>query len=95
MAGLGRLGHRHAENIAFHDARSRAGGGVQRDPGGAGMGGSQISSGPAAYTDYGTMLQDKSLDAIFLCTPSGLHCRADRGRRSKPGSTFSARNRSA
>ena len=27
-----------------------------------------------AYTSYDDMLRDTTLDAIFICTPSGLHC---------------------
>ncbi|MCI0521503.1 MAG: Gfo/Idh/MocA family oxidoreductase [Chloroflexi bacterium] len=73
IAGLGRLGYRHAENIAW------------RTPGATLAAACSLSreeleragrdfTGAALYDDYAAMLQDQSLDAIFISTPSGLHC---------------------
>jgi myo-inositol 2-dehydrogenase / D-chiro-inositol 1-dehydrogenase len=73
IAGLGRLGYRHAENIAF------------KTPGAelaavCSVTGRELDRAAAdfpratAYTDYAAMLADKSLGAIFISTPSGLHC---------------------
>ena len=73
IAGLGRLGYRHAENIAFRvpgvvlaAACSIVPQELERA--------SRDFPGIACFTDYADMLADRSLDAIFLCTPSGLHC---------------------
>ena len=72
MAGLGRLGYRHAENIAFKTPDVELAAVCSVVP-------QELEraalSFPAAsrYADYAEMLKDKSLDAIFLCTPSGLH----------------------
>jgi myo-inositol 2-dehydrogenase/D-chiro-inositol 1-dehydrogenase len=73
MVGLGRLGYKHAENIAF------------RTPGVelaavCSVIESELERAshdfPAAksYSNYADMLKDKSLDAVFLCSPSSLHC---------------------
>jgi myo-inositol 2-dehydrogenase/D-chiro-inositol 1-dehydrogenase len=73
IAGLGRLGYRHAENIAF------------KTPGAelaavCSVIGRELERAAVdfpratAYADYATLLADKSLDAIFISTPSGLHC---------------------
>ena len=79
MVGLGRLGYRHAENIAFRTPGAELAAVCSVVP-------QELEraalSFPAAvrYADYAEMLKDKSLDAIFLCTPSGLHVA-----RSRPG----------
>lgn len=73
MVGLGRLGYRHAENIAWRtpgaqlaavcsvvpDELERA----RRD-----------FPGVVAYSNYAALLKHESLDALCLCTPSSLHC---------------------
>ena len=72
MVGLGRLGYRHAENIAFRTPGVELAAVCSVVP-------QELERAsrdfPAAvrYSDYAEMLKDKSLDAIFLCTPSGLH----------------------
>jgi len=72
MVGLGRLGYRHAENIAFRTPAVELAAVCSVVP-------QELERAtltfPAAvrYVDYAEMLKDKSLDAIFLCTPSGLH----------------------
>ena len=74
IAGLGRLGYRHAENIAF------------KTPGAelvavCSVTGRELERAAidfpraTAYTDYAALLTDQSLDAIFISTPSDLHCR--------------------
>lgn len=72
MAGLGRLGYRHAENIAFKTpgAELAAVCSIGRQD----LERAALSfPGAARYSDYGEMLKHRGLDAIFICTPSGLH----------------------
>ncbi len=72
MVGLGRLGYRHAENIAFKtpDVELAAVCSVVPQE----LERAALSFPDAIrYADYAEMLKDKSLDAIFLCTPSRLH----------------------
>ena len=68
IAGLGRLGYRHAENIAF------------KTPGAelvavCSVTGRELERAAidfpraTAYTDYAALLTDQSLDAIFISTP--------------------------
>ena len=72
MVGLGRLGYRHAENIAFNTPGAELAAVCSVVP-------QELEraalSFPAAtrYAEYAELLEDKNLDAIFLCTPSGLH----------------------
>jgi myo-inositol 2-dehydrogenase/D-chiro-inositol 1-dehydrogenase len=72
IAGLGRLGRRHAENLA------------QRVPG-AELAAAcspvaeetawarDVLGVPAVYDDYGRLLRHPGLDAVFLVTPTSLH----------------------
>ncbi len=73
IAGLGRLGYRHAQNIAF------------KTPGAELAAVCSVTARELeraavdfprakAYTDYSAMLADSSLNAIFISTPSSLHC---------------------
>lgn len=73
IAGLGRLGYVHAQNIAFRTPGAELGAVcsvVEHELERAG----RDFPAAAAYSNYGDMLSDKTLDAIFICTPSGLHC---------------------
>jgi myo-inositol 2-dehydrogenase/D-chiro-inositol 1-dehydrogenase len=72
MVGLGRLGYRHAENIAFRTPGVELAAVCSVVPQELERA-SRDFAGAARYSDYGAMLKDKSLNAIFLCTPSGLH----------------------
>jgi myo-inositol 2-dehydrogenase/D-chiro-inositol 1-dehydrogenase len=72
IAGLGRLGQRHAVNLAWHVpgatlAAACSPVAVERDW--------AASSLPALtlYSDYDAMLQDAALDAVWLVTPTSLH----------------------
>ena len=72
MAGLGRLGYRHAENIAFRTPGVELAAVCSIVP--QELDRAALSFPNAIrYVDHAEMLKDKSLDAIFLCTPSGLH----------------------
>lgn len=73
IAGLGRLGYRHAENIAFKTPGAELAAVcsvIERELARAAADFHRAT----AYTEYATLLTDKSLDAIFISTPSGLHC---------------------
>ncbi|ARA99852.1 inositol 2-dehydrogenase [Geobacillus thermodenitrificans] len=73
IVGLGRLGRRHAENLAFRipncellavcSVNAEEVEQVQHDW--------NIKYG---YTDFDRMLENKELDAIFISSPSGFHC---------------------
>lgn len=73
IVGLGRLGKKHAENIAFRIPNAELTAvcsvvqeevdQVQKEWG--------IEYG---YTNYDEMLKNKELDAIFISSPSGYHC---------------------
>ncbi len=72
MVGLGRLGYRHAENIAFKTPGVELAAVCSIVP--QELDRAALSFPNAIrYADYAEMLKDRSLDAIFLCTPSGLH----------------------
>jgi myo-inositol 2-dehydrogenase/D-chiro-inositol 1-dehydrogenase len=73
IVGLGRLGKKHAENIAFRIPHAELTaicsivkeevGEIKRDWG--------IKY---SYTIFSEMLENKELDAIFIASPSGEHC---------------------
>ena len=73
IVGLGRLGRKHAENIAFRTPKAELTAicsiikeevdEVKKDWG-----------IPYGYTSYEEMLKNKELDAIFIASPSGEHC---------------------
>lgn len=73
IVGLGRLGRKHAENLAFRipNAELLAVCSVVKE---------EIDEVQKAwgikygYTDYDEMLKNKELDAIFISSPSGFHC---------------------
>lgn len=73
IVGLGRLGIKHAENIAFKvpNAELTAVCSTVEEE----VQNAQKSWGiKYGYTDYKAMLENKELDAIFIASPSGLHC---------------------
>ena len=72
MAGLGRLGYRHAENIAFKTPGAELAAVCSIVPQELERA-SQSFPQAARYGNYHEMLKHAGLDAIFLCTPSGLH----------------------
>lgn len=73
IAGLGRLGYRHAENIAFKTPGAALAAVCSVVPQELERA-SRDFPAATAYTSYDDMLRDTTLDAIFICTPSGLHC---------------------
>ncbi|MFZ5967561.1 MAG: inositol 2-dehydrogenase [Bacillota bacterium] len=71
--GLGRLGRKHAENIAFRipNAELTAVCSVIQEE----VDEVQKSWGvPYGYTDFSEMLKNKELNAIFISSPSAEHC---------------------
>jgi myo-inositol 2-dehydrogenase / D-chiro-inositol 1-dehydrogenase len=73
IAGLGRLGYGHAQNIAFKTPDAELAAVCSVLPQELARA-AQDFPGAAVYDDFGKLLGDKSLDAIFISTPSGLHC---------------------
>lgn len=73
IVGLGRLGYRHAENLALRIPHcellavcSVAEEEVKQARAKWGI--------PYGYTDYEQMLENRELDAIFIASPSKFHC---------------------
>src|SRR5690554_1349081 len=74
IVGLGRLGKRHAENIAFRvpNAELLAVCSIKQDE----VDEAQKNWGiKYAYTNYEEMLNNKELDAIFIASSSTEHCK--------------------
>ncbi|EDS77636.1 myo-inositol 2-dehydrogenase [Clostridium botulinum C str. Eklund] len=73
IVGLGRLGRKHAENLAFRipNAELLAVCSVIKEEVKEVQDAWGIKYG---YTDYEEMLENKELDAIFISSPSGFHC---------------------
>ncbi len=73
IVGLGRLGKKHAENLAFRipNAELAAVCSVVQEE----VEQAQREWGiKNIYVNYDEMLQNKELDAIFIASPSGFHC---------------------
>ncbi|HSV86500.1 MAG TPA: Gfo/Idh/MocA family oxidoreductase, partial [Levilinea sp.] len=73
IVGLGRLGYQHAQNIAYRTPGVDLGAFCSILPEELARAGKDFPAAKA-YTDFTEMLQDKTLDAIFIASPSGLHC---------------------
>ncbi|MBC2397090.1 Gfo/Idh/MocA family oxidoreductase [Clostridium tetanomorphum] len=73
IVGLGRLGRKHAENIAFKipNAELTAVCSVVKEEVEEIQKKWRIKYG---YISYDEMLENKELDAIFISSPSGFHC---------------------
>ncbi|AEB76618.1 Gfo/Idh/MocA family oxidoreductase [Clostridium botulinum] len=73
IVGLGRLGRKHAENLAFRipNAELLAVCSVVKEEVEEVKNAWGIKYG---YTDFDEMLKNKELDAIFISSPSGFHC---------------------
>ena len=72
VVGLGRLGKRHAENLAYRvpgAALVAACSPVEEELAWA----SETLPAPRLYKDYGALLEDREVDAVWLVTPSALH----------------------
>ncbi len=73
IVGLGRLGMKHAENLAFRVPGARLEAACALEPDrvehvqGWGV--------PRGYTRFEDLLADRDLDAIFIASSSGEHCR--------------------
>ncbi|KGM95134.1 inositol 2-dehydrogenase [Clostridium botulinum] len=73
IVGLGRLGRKHAKNLAFRipNAELLAVCSVVKEEVEEVKNAWGIKYG---YTDFDEMLRNKELDAIFISSPSGFHC---------------------
>ncbi|WP_250465217.1 Gfo/Idh/MocA family oxidoreductase [Caballeronia sp. GAFFF2] len=74
IVGLGRLGRRHAENLAWHVSGARlvaACSPVEQEREWARDNLPEI----ALHADYADLLTDPSIDAVWLVTPTSLHAR--------------------
>lgn len=72
IAGLGRLGRRHAENLAFHTPHCVLA--AACSPAATERAYAQVELGVRKlYSDVDAMLLDPDLDAIVLVTPTSLH----------------------
>ncbi|MGF6726768.1 myo-inositol 2-dehydrogenase/D-chiro-inositol 1-dehydrogenase [Paraburkholderia sp. GAS41] len=72
VVGLGRLGKRHAENLAYHvpgAALVAACSPVEEELAWA----AGALPAPRLYRDYAALLDDREVDAVWLVTPSALH----------------------
>jgi myo-inositol 2-dehydrogenase/D-chiro-inositol 1-dehydrogenase len=74
IVGLGRLGMRHAENIAFRlvGARLEAACALEAE---RVQKVSREWGVPRGYTRFEDLLADRGLDAVFIASSSGEHCR--------------------
>ncbi|TKD70717.1 Gfo/Idh/MocA family oxidoreductase [Pseudalkalibacillus hwajinpoensis] len=74
IVGLGRLGKQHAENLAFripHCELTAVCSVIEDEV-------KEVQERwniPYTYTTYEDMLQNKELNAIFIASPSGFHCK--------------------
>jgi myo-inositol 2-dehydrogenase/D-chiro-inositol 1-dehydrogenase len=74
IVGLGRLGRRHAENLAWHVPGARlvaACSPVKEERAWAAASLPELS----LHADYDELLADDSIDAVWLVTPTSLHAR--------------------
>ncbi|MGH8849443.1 MAG: Gfo/Idh/MocA family oxidoreductase [Casimicrobiaceae bacterium] len=71
IAGLGRLGRRHAENLARRVPRAQLV--AACSPVADELAWAKDLGVERGYADYGAMLADPAVDAVFLVTPTTLH----------------------
>lgn len=73
IVGLGRLGIQHAENIAFGIPETELLAVCSLDEAALAKVKNEWNI-KYLYEDYDDMIKNRELDAIFICSPSGLHC---------------------
>jgi myo-inositol 2-dehydrogenase/D-chiro-inositol 1-dehydrogenase len=72
IVGLGRMGRRHAENLARRVPNAELV--AACDPGADELAWAERQLGvPHCYTDYAAMLAQPDLEAVFIVTPTTLH----------------------
>lgn len=74
MVGLGRLGMKHAENIAFRISGAELGAVCALEPERVDLARRQWAV-PRGYADFQAMLGDTELDAVLVASSSAAHCR--------------------
>lgn len=73
IVGLGRLGQGHAKNLAFNIPNCELYGACS--PVVSELEWAQRALGVTkTYTDYAEMVADSEIEAVFIASPSGLHC---------------------
>jgi myo-inositol 2-dehydrogenase/D-chiro-inositol 1-dehydrogenase len=72
IAGLGRLGRRHAENLAQRTPRAQLVAACSPVADELAWAGQHLGIA-RSYRDYAAMLSDSEVDAVFLVTPTTLH----------------------
>ncbi|MGO3793665.1 Gfo/Idh/MocA family protein, partial [Vagococcus salmoninarum] len=73
IVGLGRLGQGHAKNLAFNIPNCELYGACS--PVVSELEWAQGELGVTkTYTDYAEMVADPEIEAVFIASPSGLHC---------------------
>ncbi|MEA3126762.1 MAG: myo-inositol 2-dehydrogenase / D-chiro-inositol 1-dehydrogenase [Caballeronia sp.] len=72
IVGLGRLGQRHARNLAWHVPGATLAAACSPVASEREWAGANLPE-LALYDDYGAMLKDASIDAVWLVTPTSLH----------------------
>lgn len=73
IVGLGRLGIQHAENIAFGIPQTELVAACSLDESAL----EKVKKDwnvKYLYKDYDEMIENEELDAVFICSPSSLHC---------------------
>jgi myo-inositol 2-dehydrogenase/D-chiro-inositol 1-dehydrogenase len=74
IVGLGRLGMKHAENIALRTSGAELAAVCALEPEGVRYA-REAWGVPEGYARFEAMLENRSLDAIFIASSSGEHCR--------------------
>jgi myo-inositol 2-dehydrogenase/D-chiro-inositol 1-dehydrogenase len=72
VVGLGRLGKRHAQNLAYRVAGASLAA-VCSPMAEERAWASEALPAPRLHSDYGALLDDRDIDAVWLVTPSALH----------------------
>ena len=72
MVGLGRLGKRHAENLALKVGGAVVAAACSLVPEELDWAGKELGI-EALYDDYGTMIAEAGLDAVFIASSSSAH----------------------
>ena len=73
IVGLGRLGIRHAENLAVRTPGATLAAVCAMEP--ERVARAQADWGVRGYARFDDMLEDRGLDALFIASSSGSHCR--------------------
>jgi myo-inositol 2-dehydrogenase/D-chiro-inositol 1-dehydrogenase len=73
VVGLGRLGKRHAQNLAYRVPGAVLAAVCSPLDDELAWARDALPAAPRAYRDYASLLDDRDVDAVWLVTPSSLH----------------------